>query len=414
MRCSISPNRAPVTPGHAQSRKAQRGINCFGRAGMTLPRSQSSSIVTAMLGAGAVTAQFVGGKATRDALFLASLGFTALPTMVIATSAVSIILLIVSSKNAYKISPATLVPAAFAASGVLLLLEWWLTYKAAVAWRHRRLSAHLRPRPASRFLVLADRERAVRPPHGQEVPRPDRRRRHAWRAPERTSRRTGRGRVRRRGHAPVPRGVSLFQRVASAAARRRIRSGRKGDRHGAGPCRPTLSGWRVMAEAPYLQGLATLVLLGATGAALVDYLFKVEAVKVFGRGDTLLRFFAIYYAATSVMAFVIQTSASRADAGAVRACTVDQHPFICAAWRRHWRSDRSRSREPDRRTRRGIGASQLAVSGRLRVVLHANPGRGKARREGDRGRRGGATGRCARRRPGPGCAPGRARLSGTG
>jgi hypothetical protein len=32
-----------------------------------------------MLCAAAVTAQFVGGKATRDALFLTSLDFTALP-----------------------------------------------------------------------------------------------------------------------------------------------------------------------------------------------------------------------------------------------------------------------------------------------------------------------------------------------
>ena len=44
----------------------------------------------------------------------------------------------------------------------------------------------------------------------------------------------------------------------------------------------------------------------------MDYLFKAEAVKVFGRGDNLLRFFAIYYAATSLIAFVIQTSSSRA------------------------------------------------------------------------------------------------------
>ena len=45
-------------------------------------------MMTAMVCAGAVTAQFVGGKATRDALFLASLDYTALPTMVIATSVV--------------------------------------------------------------------------------------------------------------------------------------------------------------------------------------------------------------------------------------------------------------------------------------------------------------------------------------
>jgi len=77
------------------------------------------------------------------------------------------------------------------------------------------------------------------------------------------------------------------------------------------PVAPAPSGWRVLTEAPYLRHLAALVLLGTTGSALVDYLFKVEAVKMFGRGDTLLRFFAIYYAATSLITFVVQTSSSR-------------------------------------------------------------------------------------------------------
>jgi hypothetical protein len=63
-------------------------------------------------------------------------------------------------------------------------------------------------------------------------------------------------------------------------------------------------------ESPYLRNLATLVLLGTTSAALVDYLFKARAVEMFGRGDELLRFFAIYYAGVSLLAFVIQTTSS--------------------------------------------------------------------------------------------------------
>src|SRR6185295_15629721 len=52
-------------------------------------------------------------------------------------------------------------------------------------------------------------------------------------------------------------------------------------------------------------------LLGTTGAALVDYLFKAQALDTFGRGDNLLRFFALYYAATSLVAFALQPSASQ-------------------------------------------------------------------------------------------------------
>ena len=51
--------------------------------------------------------------------------------------------------------------------------------------------------------------------------------------------------------------------------------------------------------------------LGAIGATLVDYLFKVEAVAALGSTPGLLRFFAIYYAATSVVTFAVQTSFSR-------------------------------------------------------------------------------------------------------
>src|SRR5439155_4038122 len=75
---------------------------------------------------------------------------------------------------------------------------------------------------------------------------------------------------------------------------------------------PSRSALRVLSEAPYLRNLAALVLLGTTGAALVDYLFKAEALETFGRGDALLRFFALYYAGTSLLAFALQTSASLA------------------------------------------------------------------------------------------------------
>ena len=50
-------------------------------------RSLSRSTVYAMITAAVVTAQFVAGKATRDALFLTSVDFTALPVMLIAASA---------------------------------------------------------------------------------------------------------------------------------------------------------------------------------------------------------------------------------------------------------------------------------------------------------------------------------------
>ncbi|HZL95817.1 MAG TPA: hypothetical protein VFB99_19320, partial [Vicinamibacterales bacterium] len=67
------------------------------------------------------------------------------------------------------------------------------------------------------------------------------------------------------------------------------------------------SGLRVLAGAPYLRNLAALVLLGTVAAAFADYVFKAQAVQVFGRGDALLQFFALYYAGVSLLAFVVQS-----------------------------------------------------------------------------------------------------------
>ena len=72
-----------------------------------------------------------------------------------------------------------------------------------------------------------------------------------------------------------------------------------------------VSGLRVLAHAPYLRNLAALVLLSTAGSTLVDYVFKAEASSALGPGESLIRFFAIYYAATSVITFLLQTSLSR-------------------------------------------------------------------------------------------------------
>ena len=49
------------------------------------------------------------------------------------------------------------------------------------------------------------------------------------------------------------------------------------------------------------------MLLGTVAAMLADYVFKAKAVEVFGRGDALLQFFALYYAGVSLLAFVVQS-----------------------------------------------------------------------------------------------------------
>jgi ATP:ADP antiporter, AAA family len=278
---------------------------------MMSSRAASRSMLTAIVCAGAVTAQFVGGKATRDALFLASLDYTALPAMLIATSACSILLVALNTKAVQKISPAWFVPASFWVSGALFLAEWLLTYRApkvaaVVVYLHISGAG---PLLGSGFWLIAS---------------------------ERFDPRTAKRRFGQIAGAGTLGGLLsalLAERVAawfgiaamlpflaafhffSAWQIRRLAVDFDDD--GSVPSAaavqqaPQRSGLRVLAEAPYLRNLAALVLLGTTSAALLDYLFKAAAVTTFGRGDTLLRFFAVYYAATSLITFVVQTSLSR-------------------------------------------------------------------------------------------------------
>jgi ATP:ADP antiporter, AAA family len=74
---------------------------------------------------------------------------------------------------------------------------------------------------------------------------------------------------------------------------------------------PVRSGLRVLLDAPYLRNLAALTLIVTTGAGLADYAFKATIAETVGRGDGLLRFFAIYYAATGLITFAVQASSSR-------------------------------------------------------------------------------------------------------
>src|SRR6476646_8485020 len=86
----------------------------------------SRSVVTAMMCAAAVTAQFVGGKATRDALFLTSLDVTALPAMLVATSIFSILLVTAHGRLGRVVAPAMLVHLQVSGAGPMLASGFWL------------------------------------------------------------------------------------------------------------------------------------------------------------------------------------------------------------------------------------------------------------------------------------------------
>ena len=143
------------------------------------------------------------------------------------------------------------------------------------------------------------------------------------------------------------------------------------------------SGVRVLAETPYLRHLALLVLLGTTSAALIDYVFKVQAVAALRNGREspailchLLRRDEPRHRCRADLdrpigverlglAFTSATPSIALFAGGLGA-------LVAPGLRKRalWRG-------------RGIGVPQLVVPVGLRGVLHADTGRRKARREID-------------------------------
>ena len=263
---------------------------------------------TAMLCAAAVTAQFVGGKATRDALFLSALNVTALPTMLIATSMCSILVVAAHARWSRKFAPSVLLPASFIASALLFVGEWLFRASApattaVVVYLHVSGAA---PLLASGFwLIVSERfdPRTAKRRLGQIAGAGTLGGLFGALLAERVAALSG---------APsMLLFLAGFQVVAALLARQ-LGDGATSWVDTPAPMPPSRPGLRVIADSPQLRYLVALVLLGTTSAALLDYVFKVRAVDAFGSGDGLLRFFALYYAATSLISFALQTIGSRA------------------------------------------------------------------------------------------------------
>jgi hypothetical protein len=273
-------------------------------------------MTVSMFCAAAVTAQYVSGKAIRDALFFTAADVTALPAMLTAAAACSILLVWIHARIGRSVAPRDLVPASFVVSGALFLIEWMCRSQApsAIAVMVYLHVSGMTPLLASGvWLITSERFNP------------------------RTAKK-GFGRVAAAGTLGGLFGTLLSERVAaifggpsmlltlsaSQFATAWLVRMLANSAHAAvsdedataevpvateGPAR---SGLRVIAESPYLRDVVVVVVLGTAGAALLDYLFKAHAVQTFGTGDGLLRFFAMYYAGCSLVAFLLQTTISRA------------------------------------------------------------------------------------------------------
>jgi hypothetical protein len=271
-----------------------------------VPLSGEALARGAMLAAALMMAHQVAGKAARDAFFLSRFGPQALPVMVAAAALAAIALGVLSSRMLRTIPPARLIPVTLAASGVLHTAEWGLRFhqpgpSAVLVYLH---VASLGSVLLSGFWSLLNE------------------RLDPYTAKKSFSRIAGAGTVgglagglaaERIAALFSANSVLLYLAVAHAAAAwalRRIAAPQ--------PLRvsPEAAQQRVKpAEAlsgtPYLVSLAVLVLISTSSATLVDFVFKSYASATFSRGDSLVRFFALFYTGVSVLSVLVQTVLAR-------------------------------------------------------------------------------------------------------
>jgi hypothetical protein len=267
-----------------------------------------SPLVAVVLASAAVGGQHVAGKAARDAFFLANFEPASLPAMVIASAIFSIGLVAASTRILRRISPSSWVPAVFGGMAVLMLADWGLAVLApGLAARALYLMVSgLGPLLGSGFWLIASERfdpHTAKKVFGQVA---------------------GAGTL---GGLLGGLGAAWLPAVADVGAmlpwvaglslagawliRRLAKSPVSAGEHGPVPSAPASSGFRVLADAPYLRNLAVLVLLGTIAAAFLDQAFKTQVKTTLGDGSSLGSFFSLYYAALSLITFVIQTGGSR-------------------------------------------------------------------------------------------------------
>lgn len=249
--------------------------------------------------------------ATRDALYLTSFDVTTLPAMMAISAVLSIISAIWLSRMILRHSPENVVPASFAASGLLLLAAWALSFPApklaAVAvYLHSALfgaaviaafwsyvNERFDPHAGKRAIGWIAGAGTLGGVLGGVL---------AWRAAPQIAVPT---------MLPLLAGMNLvcvWGSLRSRVARPLPSVDREGRDRSAEPVSiGEFSTLRILREAPYLQNLAVVVALGALTSGLLDYVFSVEAVKKLSKGPDLLSFFAFFWLLVGLVSFALQT-----------------------------------------------------------------------------------------------------------
>ena len=260
--------------------------------------------IYAVAAAGLTVAFQLAGKATRDALFLSTLGVAALPRMLIIAALVSAALTIGLTRVMARTGPGRLVPRLFFLSGALLLVEWALVGPARpiVAVLFYLHFGGLGALLVSGFWALVNERfdpRAARGAIGRITTGASLGGLLGGILPERIG-----ATLSLTAMLPVLAALHLLAGFLVLWLRRSTTSQEPASaRRDAVPSRSSRDIFR---SSPYLQGIALLVVLTATAEGLLDYVFKAGATLVASDEATLLRLFAAVYTGTALLTILLQ------------------------------------------------------------------------------------------------------------
>jgi len=270
-------------------------------------RSDSTAMAFALLAATVIIGQQVAGKATRDALFLSNFDVTNLPKIVIAAAIASMAGVLVMSRLLAHISPIRLIPSIFGLSALLFVGEWLL-----LDYQPRMASVILYLHMAVFGAILISGFWSI--------------------INERFDPHSAKQRVARIAAAAALGGVIGGVLAARVSALMDVRSmllflsglhvicllatrGIGGPVTSVAPAADeavrTRSAFTVIARTRYLQWMALLMILVAVMAALLDYALKSQAAMRYQDSESLVAFFATFYAIAGLAGFALQTLLGR-------------------------------------------------------------------------------------------------------
>jgi len=276
------------------------------------PRDNRSFLLAASIAAMAMIAYQVGAKATRDAFFLSMYPVRYLPAMVAVASAASLVLAYGSTRALSRWGPERLISTAFLASGLLMLIEWGVSFVAPgpasiLFYAHygclgallisgfwQLMNERFDPRSAKRQLGRLTAAATVGGLLGGLVAS-----QIADKLPLTTM---------------IPILAALHFICAAAIARVASTSHPIAAVHGSETPEPgkiERLNAHAVAKSPYIRGLIILVLLATISEGLIDLVLKGRASLAMVEQGHLLRFFAYFYTAASLVTVVVQAGLSR-------------------------------------------------------------------------------------------------------